>query len=100
DEFDFLDVVPDARHDCEQILNTSLFSQQIALFNTWFTPRLARKSSAVTRSVIRTITPHTGNLRFEQLSALSVYTCLTIPRHFRQDTGLSPKAFVRMFRCQ
>ncbi len=100
DEFDFLDVVPDARHACEQILNTSLFSQQIALFNTGFTPRLARKSSAVTRSVIRTILQHKGNIRVQQLAALSGYICRTIQRQFRQNTGLSPKAFGRMMRCQ
>lgn len=100
DEFDFFDVVPDARHACEQILHTALFSQQIALFNTWFTPRLARKSSAVTRSVIQTIMQHKGNIRVEQLATLSGYTCRTIQRQFRQDTGMSPKTFGRMMRCQ
>lgn len=54
-EFNFFDIVPDARQACEQILRTPLFSQQIALFNTHFAPRLVRKTSAVTATIIRTI---------------------------------------------
>ncbi|MFS2221698.1 helix-turn-helix domain-containing protein [Pantoea sp. B65] len=99
-EFNFFDVVPDARHACEQILRTPLFSQQIALFNTHFTPRLVRKTSTVTSSIIRTILQQRGNIRVGQLEALTGYTCRTIQRQFRQDTGMSPKAFGRIMRCQ
>lgn len=99
-EFNFFDVVPDARQACEQILRTPLFSQQITLFNTHFTPRLVRKTSAVTATIIHTILQQKGNIRVEHLEALTGYTCRTIQRQFRQDTGMSPKAFGRIMRCQ
>ncbi|MTD28204.1 helix-turn-helix domain-containing protein [Erwinia sorbitola] len=99
-EFNFFDVVPDARQACEQILHTPLFSQQIALFNRHFIPRLMRKTSAVTATIIHTILQQKGNIRVEQLETLTGYTCRTIQRQFRQDTGMSPKAFGRIMRCQ
>lgn len=99
-EFNFFDVVPDARQACEQILRTPLFSQQISLFNTHFTPRLVRKTSRATATIIHTILQQKGNIRVEQLEALTGYTCRTIQRQFRQDTGMSPKAFGRIIRCQ
>ncbi|MNG55538.1 transcriptional activator FtrA [compost metagenome] len=99
-EFNFFDVVPDARQVCEHILRTPLFSQQVTLFNTHFTPRLVRKTSTATASIIGAILQQKGNIRIEQLEALTGYTCRTIQRQFRQDTGMSPKAFGRIMRCQ
>ncbi|MBK0092649.1 MULTISPECIES: helix-turn-helix domain-containing protein [Erwiniaceae] len=99
-EFNFLDVVPDARLAFEQIVQTRDFSRQIALFNAFFTPRLVRKASAVTSLIIQTMRQQKGNIRIDQLEALTGYTCRTIQRQFRQDTGMSPKAFSRILRCQ
>lgn len=99
-EFNFLDVVPDARLACEQILRHSQFSRQIELFNQHFTSRLVRKTSAVTGVSIQTILRQKGNIRIEQLESLTGYTCRTIQRQFRQDTGMSPKTFGRIMRCQ
>lgn len=99
-EFNFFDVAPDARHACEHILRTPLFSEQVALFNTHFITRLARKTSTVTASIIGTILQQKGNIRIEQLKGLTGFTSRTIQRQFRQDTGMSPKAFGRIIRCQ
>lgn len=99
-EFSFLDVVPDARLAFEHIVQARDFSQQIALFNTYFTPRLVRKASALTSLIIRAMRQQQGNIRVDQLETLSGYTCRTIQRQFRQDTGMSPKAFSRILRCQ
>lgn len=99
-EFSFLDVVPDARLAFEQIVQARDFSRQIALFNAYFTPRLVRKASAVTSLIIQTMRQLNGNIRVDQLEALTGYSCRTIQRQFRQDTGLSPKAFSRILRCQ
>jgi len=99
-EFNFLDVVPDARLVCEQILRHSQFSMQIELFNQYFTARLVRRTSTITGLVIQTILQQKGNVRIEQLEALTGYTCRTIQRQFRQDTGMSPKTFGRIMRCQ
>ncbi|PLR34734.1 AraC family transcriptional regulator [Chimaeribacter californicus] len=99
-EFGFLDVIPGARPAFEHIVENTLFSQQVALFNHYFTRRLTRKSSAVTSQSLRAIRGLRGNIRVEQLAALTGYTCRTLQRQFRQDTGLSPKAFSRIIRCQ
>jgi AraC-like DNA-binding protein len=99
-EFSFLDVVPDARLAFEQIVQTHDFSRQIMLFNAYFTSRLMRKASAVTSLVIQTMRHLNGNIRIDQLESLTGYTCRTIQRQFRQDTGMSPKAFSRILRCQ
>lgn len=99
-EFSFLEVVPDARLAFEQIVQERNFSQQISLFNAHFMPRLVRKSSSVTTSIIRAMVQQKGNIRIDQLETLTGYTCRTIQRQFRQDTGLSPKAFSRILRGQ
>lgn len=99
-ELNFLDVVPDARLAFEQIVQQRDFSRQILLFNTHFTARLVRKSTPVTTSIIRAMVQQKGNIRIDQLEILTGYTCRTIQRQFRQDTGLSPKAFSRILRGQ
>lgn len=99
-EYDFVDVVPGARRACEQILRSPKFSQQVTSFNHHFTPRLARRMSNVTASIIHAIQQLKGNIRIEQLETLTGYTCRTIQRQFRQDTGMSPKVFGRIMRCQ
>ncbi|RYC48008.1 helix-turn-helix domain-containing protein [Pectobacterium zantedeschiae] len=99
-EFSFLEVVPDARLAFEKIVQERDFSQQISLFNACFTPKLVRKSSSITTSIVRAMVQQKGNIRIDQLETLTGYTCRTIQRQFRQDTGLSPKAFSRILRCQ
>lgn len=99
-EYDFAEVVPGARRACEQILRSAQFSQQVTLFDRYFTPRLARRTSSVTTCIIHTIQQLKGNIRIEQLETLTGYTCRTIQRQFRQDTGMSPKIFGRIMRCQ
>ncbi|PLR47640.1 AraC family transcriptional regulator [Chimaeribacter arupi] len=99
-EFGFLEVTPGARPVFERIVENPLFSQQVALFNHYFTRRLTRRASAVTAQSLRAIRGQRGNIRVEQLAALTGYTCRTLQRQFRQDTGLSPKAFSRIIRCQ
>lgn len=99
-EFNFLEVVPDARLAFEQIVQTRDFSRQISLFNAYFSPRLVRKASAVTSLIVKTMCQLKGNIRMDQLEALTGYTSRTIQRQFRQDTGMSPKAFSRILRCQ
>lgn len=99
-EFSFLDVVPDARLAFERIVQEKDFSRQILLFNAYFTSRLMRKTSTVTSLIIHTMRQVKGNIRVDQLDALTGYSCRTVQRQFRQDTGMSPKTFSRILRCQ
>ncbi|QCR38433.1 helix-turn-helix domain-containing protein [Nissabacter sp. SGAir0207] len=99
-EFSFLDVAPDARPVLEQIMQQGQFSQQVALFTLHFTHRLMRKTSPVTALTLHAMDQQKGNIRIDQLEGLTGYTCRTIQRQFRQDTGMSPKTFCRILRCQ
>jgi len=99
-EFNFLDVVPDARLAFERIVQSNNFSRQIALFNAFFTTRLVRKASSLTLLILHAMQQQKGNIRVDQLATLSGYTSRTLQRQFRHDTGLSPKAFSRILRCQ
>ncbi|WP_045046924.1 AraC family transcriptional regulator [Rouxiella chamberiensis] len=99
-EFSFLDAIPNARLAQEQISGTALLSEKISLFNQYFTYKLIRKPTTVTSISIQNIIEKKGNIRIDQLESLTGYTCRTIQRQFRQDTGLSPKAFSRIIRCQ
>ena len=99
-EFSFFDVVPNARLTFERIVQSADFAQQVALFNRSFMPRLTRRCSSTTALILQTIRQQRGNLRVGALEQLTGYTCRTIQRQFRQDTGLTPKAFCRIVRCQ
>jgi len=99
-EFSFLDVVPNARQAFEAIVQSPHFSRQVALFNQSFMPRLTRRCSSITSLILQTIFQQRGNLRVGALEAVTGFTCRTIQRQFRQDTGLTPKAFCRIIRCQ
>ncbi|GAA0473206.1 MULTISPECIES: helix-turn-helix domain-containing protein [Tatumella] len=99
-EFSFTDVVPGVQQACELITQACGFSRKIALFNAFFATRLVRKSSPLTAQLLQVMGQYKGNLRIDQLEILTGYTCRTIQRQFRQDTGLSPKAFCNILRCQ
>lgn len=99
-EFGFFDVTPEAHQVVEQIVQNPSFRQQATIFNQHFKPSLSRPPTALTQALIRTIRSNRGNVRIQQLEALTGYTSRTIQRQFRQDTGLSPKAFSRIIRCQ
>lgn len=99
-EFGFLDVVPDARIAFEQIVKSNSVADRIDLFTSFFTRRMVRKSSSVTASMIKVLKQKKGNMRLEDLESLTGYTSRSIQRFFRQDTGMSPKAFSRILRCQ
>lgn len=99
-EFSFFDVVPNARQAFENIVQSCLFSRQVAFFSQSFMPRLTRRCSSVTSLILQAIFQQRGNLRVGALETLTGFTCRTIQRQFRQDTGLTPKAFCRIIRCQ
>lgn len=99
-EFGFLDVIPEALELFEKITKNQSFAQQVAIFNDGFLPYLSCNPSTLTTKLIGAIRMSKGNLQVNQLEELTGYTSRTIHRSFRQDTGMSPKAFSRIIRCQ
>lgn len=99
-EWDLLQVSAFAQSVFENIVNAPLLQDQIKLFNDYLAPRLMGRTSKLTNLVIQQALAHRGDLRIQHLEDLSGYTSRTIHRQFSQDTGVSPKAFFRIIRCQ
>lgn len=99
-EWDLLQVSAFAQRIFENIVNAPLLQDQIKLFNDYLAPRLMGRTSKLTAMVIQQALAHRGDLRIQQLEDLSGYTSRTIHRQFSQDTGVSPKTFCRIIRCQ
>lgn len=99
-EWDLLEVSTFAQRIFESIVQAPQLQEQIKLFSDYLAPRLIGRSSKLTTMVIQQALAHRGDLRIQQLEELSGYTSRTIHRQFSQDTGLSPKTFCRIIRCQ
>ncbi|MBK5395525.1 AraC family transcriptional regulator [Pseudomonas sp. TH39(2020)] len=99
-ELDLLEVSGFAQRIFENIVQAPLLGDQMRLFNDYLAPRLMGRTSALTAMVIQQAMRHRGDIRIQQLEELSGYTSRTLHRQFSQDTGMSPKTFCRIIRCQ
>ncbi|HJR28165.1 AraC-like DNA-binding protein [Pseudomonas sp. PvR086] len=99
-ELDLLEVSGFAQRIFENIVQAPLLGDQMRLFNDYLAPRLMGRTSALTAMVIQQALRHRGDIRIQQLEELSGYTSRTLHRQFSQDTGMSPKTFCRIIRCQ
>ncbi|GLR09345.1 AraC family transcriptional regulator [Mixta theicola] len=99
-EYSFLDVIPDGYEAFERIVSSSVLPHRIYLFNQYFNPDIVRSPCLVSQWAIDEIIRSRGCIRMDKLETLTGYTCRTIQRLFRQDTGMSPKAFSRIIRFQ
>lgn len=99
-EWDLLQVSAFAQRIFESIVQAPLLHEQMKLFSDYLAPHLTVRTSKLTAMVIQQALAHRGDLRIQQLEDLSGYTSRTIHRQFSQDTGMSPKTFFRIIRCQ
>ncbi|RWU18983.1 AraC family transcriptional regulator [Pseudomonas alkylphenolica] len=99
-ELNLLEVTPLAQQFFDEVIKTPLLSEQMNVFERCLVPDALRKTTDLTASVIRTVLAHKGDIRIQQLEERSGYTTRTIHRQFTQDTGMTPKAFCRIIRCQ
>ncbi|MGF6400796.1 AraC-like DNA-binding protein [Pseudomonas frederiksbergensis] len=99
-ELDLLEVSGFAQRIFENIVQAPLLGDQMRLFNDYLAPRLMGRTSALTAMVIQQAMRYRGDIRIQQLEKLSGYTSRTLHRQFSQDTGMSPKTFCRIIRCQ
>ncbi|MBH3429994.1 AraC family transcriptional regulator [Pseudomonas alkylphenolica] len=99
-ELDLLEVTPLARQFFDEVIKTPVLSEQMKVFERCLVPDALRKTTGLTTSVIQTVLAHRGDIRIQQLEERSGYTTRTIHRQFTQDTGMTPKAFCRIIRCQ
>lgn len=98
--YNLLDIVPHANQMFEDIVSSSDFAEQAALFGRFSNNKEIRKPSDLTSQALRSICETNGTIRINDLEDLTGYTSRTLQRQFRADMGMSPKAFCRIIRCQ
>ncbi|TDO98228.1 AraC family transcriptional regulator [Marinomonas balearica] len=99
-QFNLLDMAPKAQKMFEQVVDAKCFSDQVSVAESFFSSKGSRQFSALSAMVIRYICEQKGNIRLADLEELTGYTLRTIQRLFRDEIGMSPKAFCRIIRCQ
>ena len=99
-ELNMLDLVPGSEPVFAQIVECSDFMDQVMLFRHFYGGRPPRKASELTSEAVRQICLRNGDMRISELEALTCYSHRTLQRQFRNDLGMSPKAFSRIIRCQ
>jgi len=98
--YKLVDLVPQANKMFEEVVNTTNFAEQVALFGQFFNNKGMRQPSNLTSQALRSICKSNGRIRISELEDLTGYTSRTLQRQFRADMGMSPKAFCRIMRCQ
>lgn len=98
--YHLLDLVPQANQMFEEVVSSSNFSDQAALFGSFFENEDIRQPSALTAQALSSICESHGTIRIGELESLTGYTSRTLQRQFLADMGMSPKAFSRIIRCQ
>ncbi|MEL0635711.1 helix-turn-helix domain-containing protein [Marinomonas sp. TI.3.20] len=94
------EINPNINQLFEQVINTECFTEQVAYFEQFYGHQEARKCSATTYQVMKSIYQHNGNIKIQDMETLTGYTRRTIQRLFIDDIGVSPKLFSRIVRCQ
>ena len=101
-EIGIFDVLPMtmASEAFEKIINAQSIQAQSMIFSDEIASHLSYRFSKLTHDLLRIIQRSRGNLQVNELEAMTGYTSRTIQRQFRKDTGMSPKTFSRIVRCQ
>ncbi|MCQ9422941.1 helix-turn-helix domain-containing protein [Pseudomonas sp. LJDD11] len=99
-EVDLCDVLPCAQQLIEQIAQATALGNQADVFSRLAGQSLARRTSGLSGKLVEFIIARRGDIRVHQLEAMSGYTSRTLQRQFREDTGIAPKTFCRIIRCQ
>lgn len=99
-EVDLCDVLPCGQQIIEQIAQATTLGTQAAVFNRLAGHALAQQPPGLSGKLVELILARRGDIRVHQLEAMSGYTSRTLQRQFRQDTGITPKTFCRIIRCQ
>lgn len=99
-EVDLCEVLPCGQQMIEQIAQATTLGAQAAVFNSFAGHALVQQTSGLSGKLVELILARRGDIRVHQLEAMSGYTSRTLQRLFRQDTGIAPKTFCRIIRCQ
>lgn len=97
---DLADLVHGADHILEKVCDSKDFLSKARAVNDFVSQFESRPCSPLTMEVIARVTHARGNIQIKELVSDTGYSARTLQRTFRNDTGLTPKAFSRAIRCQ
>ncbi|KOO09544.1 helix-turn-helix domain-containing protein [Vibrio hepatarius] len=97
---DLGDLVYGAEKILEQVCKADDFLGKARAVNDFVSQFDSRTCSHLTMEVIARVTNARGNIQIQDLVNDTGYSARTLQRTFRNDTGLTPKAFSRAIRCQ
>lgn len=97
---DLGDLVYGVERILEQVCKAGDFLGKARAVNDFVSQFDSRTCSHLTMEVIARVTKASGNIQIQDLVNETGYSARTLQRTFRNDTGLTPKAFSRAIRCQ
>ena len=97
---DLSELVYGADRILEQVCEADDFLGKARAVNDFVGQFDSRACSHLTMEVIARVTKARGNIQIKDLVHDTGYSARTLQRTFRNDTGLTPKAFSRAIRCQ
>lgn len=97
---DFKELICDKNDLIENIASLKLIEDQIHLFLTTFEKQLTRNFSKMTEYIIHSIIHQNNHIKIKDLEESTGYSYRHIQRIFKQDVGISIKAFSCIIRFQ
>ena len=98
-ELNLLEVLPELEPLIHKVCESD-YGSQVMLLERFFRGIVSRPQSAVTTLVMQKLCRAEGNLRIKVLENETGYSARTLQRRFSADTGMSPKQFGQIIRCQ
>lgn len=99
-KLDLKDLVYEAEQILERVCEADDFVGKAHAVNDFINQFDSRECSHITMELIDRITKAYGNIQIKALMEGTGYSARTLQRTFKNDTGLTPKAFSRAIRCQ
>ncbi len=97
---DLHDLINNADSVLERICQAHTFMDRAQIVSDLIEQIKCRPTSYLTMDIITKIIEAKGNIQIQDLADDSGYSARTLQRTFRDDIGLTPKAFSRAIRCQ
>lgn len=99
-EINLRNLIPDAEAIFDKMIRQPSIFNRASMFMDFFPRKHNRDNTCITRYVMKIICANHGNIKIQEITDATGWNRRTILRNFQNDTGLSPKIFSRIVRCQ
>lgn len=94
------DVISNITTIIEKVVSNDNFLERSKIVSSFILQTKNRPNSYLTSDIIEYIIKSNGSIQIRDLAAITRCSERTLQRRFRDDLGLTPKAFCRIIRCQ